>query len=616
MNPQRMLTTIRSKLLVILLAFVVVTLISSIIVFNYFEKNKDSIAKITEKTENAHLLLLKDIKVIHEFFENETINPSFFQTQKSPLINEHNVICTRIDEVLVELDLAQNRTGFELSDTIQNLKKEVSNYKNLTSSIIEQILTRGFKDFGIEGEMRKHAHDLEVFSDQIGLVNILQLRRHEKDFIIRQEDPYIQKHNALIGTIKDQLSVNNAIDAGVKNKIIKTLNNYVYEFNMLVNYDKTLGLKSGQGLKKEIDLISNKIENSLATLVLFSESKGEMAFSNVKMTYSIIGLLFLIIGVFSALIISKKISKSITHLKEKIDEFVKSDFTIRTVLPINNSTNEIDVLTTNFSVMEQHIVDQMKSLKQSNKDLEMLFYVTSHDIRPPLLKVKELTIQAFVKTSDAEIKETLFQINESWEKLLNITDELGIVTNVRSVEIKTELIPLGDVIRSVYSEFRGLEWFDNIIFSLDINMKHKFYSSPGLIRAIFRNLIENAIKYATKRDSFSFLKIQAIDQNEETLRLEISDNGIGIKKEYQSQIFDMFFRGTSHASGTGLGLYIVKCSLEKLNGAISVESDEEKGTTFTVLLPNNYKRKNIKERIIHNRAITGISESLPSGIIL
>lgn len=162
--------------------------------------------------------------------------------------------------------------------------------------------------------------------------------------------------------------------------------------------------------------------------------------------------------------------------------------------------------------MEQHIVDQMKSLKQSNKDLEMLFYVTSHDIRPPLLKVKELTIQAFVKTSDVEIKETLFQINESWEKLLNITDELGIVTNVRSVEIKTELIPLGELIRSVYSEFRGLEWFDTIIFSLDINMKHKFYSSPGLIKAVFRNLIENAIKYATKRDSFSFLKIQVIDQ--------------------------------------------------------------------------------------------------------
>lgn len=266
--------------------------------------------------------------------------------------------------------------------------------------------------------------------------------------------------------------------------------------------------------------------------------------------------------------------------------------------------------------MEQHIVDQMKSLKQSNKDLEMLFYVTSHDIRPPLLKVKELTIQAFVKTSDVEIKETLFQINESWEKLLNITDELGIVTNVRSVEIKTELIPLGELIRSVYSEFRGLEWFDTIIFSLDINMKHKFYSSPGLIKAVFRNLIENAIKYATKRDSFSFLKIQVIDQNEETLRIEVSDNGIGINKEYQSQIFEMFFRGTSYASGTGLGLYIVKCSLEKLNGAISVESDEEKGTTFTVLLPNNYKRKNIKERIIHNRAITGIAENLPSNIII
>lgn len=77
-----MLTTIRSKLLVILLAFVVVTLTSSIIVFNYFEKNKDSIAKITEKTENAHLLLLKDIKVIHEFLKMKLLILCSFKRRK------------------------------------------------------------------------------------------------------------------------------------------------------------------------------------------------------------------------------------------------------------------------------------------------------------------------------------------------------------------------------------------------------------------------------------------------------------------------------------------------------------------------------------------------------
>jgi signal transduction histidine kinase len=604
-----MFTTIRSKLLVIFLSFVLVTVITSIIVFNYFEKNKDSLSRITEKAENTHVLLLKDLKVIHDFFENETIDTAFFETGNSDLINTHQKLDSEISNALYHLNIAQKENEFGLNDTIENLKKDFKKYETLTNDIIKQILIRGFKDYGIEGKMRSYAHELENFSKEIGLVNILQLRRNEKDFIIRQEDRYLTKHQALVNEIKDNLSINNSINSTIKTKIINTLNNYVNNFNTLVLYEKKLGLKNGKGLKKQVDSISNRIESSLALMVGFSEKKVELALFNIKMVYTSIGLIFIIIGIISALIISKTVSRSITNLKEKIDEFVKSDFTVRTILPLNNSDNEIDILTTNFSVMEQHIVNQMSSLKQSNKDLEMLFYVTSHDIRPPLLKVKELTTHAFVKTNDVEVKEALYQINLSWEKLLNITDELGIVTNIRSVEIKTELIDLEKLINSVFSEFHSLQWFDNIIFSMDLKMKNKFYSSPGLVKAIFRNLIENSIKYSTKRESFSFLKISIVDQNDEMLRIEVSDNGIGIKKEFQDKIFDMFFRGTEYASGTGLGLYIVKCSLEKLNGAISVESSEKSGTTFTMMLPTNYKRKNIKERIIHNREISELANN-------
>src|SRR4051812_35147504 len=162
--------------------------------------------------------------------------------------------------------------------------------------------------------------------------------------------------------------------------------------------------------------------------------------------------------------------------------------------------------------MEQHIVNQMSSLKQSNKDLEMLFYATSNDIRFPLMKVKELTHTAYVKSTEPESKKYLQQIGQSWENLISIVDELGIVTNIRSVEIKTEEINLEELIRSVFSEFKTVPGFDSVIFSLNLSLKHAFVSSRGLVKAIFRNLIENGIKYATKRSGFSFLKITATDQ--------------------------------------------------------------------------------------------------------
>ncbi len=602
-----MFRTIRTKLLAILLLFVLITIITTITVFNYFEKNKDSLSDITQQAEKTHVLLLKDIKLTHEFFENETINPAFFESRKSDLIVKHQKICNDVESSLNDLNALQKENNFQLHDSIENLKKSFFQYKLLTNEMFKQILVRGFKDYGVEGNMRKYAHDLENYQTEIGLVNVLQLRRHEKDFIIRQEDSYILKHTALINLIKDALSINNSISANKKSRIIISLNNYSLEFNTLAEYEKKLGLKSGLGLKKQIDNISNGIESDLAMLVEFSSEKEQLALANIKLILLIISFVFILIGIISALTISKKVSQSITILKEKIDAFVKSDFTKRTTLPLNNSSYEIDVLTTNFSIMEQHIVNQLNSLKLSNNDLEMLFYATSHDIRHPLIKVKELTNIAWAQTSDKKTKEYLLQIDQAWEKLITTTDELGIITNVRKEEIKPELIDLDVLIRSVYSEFKALKGFDDIIFSLEIKTKSQFFSSPGLIKAIFRNLIENSIKYAAKRSSFSFLKVSVIDQNEEMLRIEVSDNGIGVKKQYHNRVFDMFFRGTDQVNGTGLGLYIVQCSVEKLHGAIGIESDETTGTTFSLVLPNNYKNKNIKERIMHNKEISELT---------
>jgi signal transduction histidine kinase len=111
-----------------------------------------------------------------------------------------------------------------------------------------------------------------------------------------------------------------------------------------------------------------------------------------------------------------------------------------------------------------------------------------------------------------------------------------------------------------------------------------------------------------KQDGGNYLKISIIEQNEEAIRIEVSDNGIGIKKEHQDRIFDMFYRGTNFTSGTGLGLYIVKCSIEKLNGAIGVESEEGQGTCFTMIIPNNPKLKNTKEKILQKIGVSNLSE--------
>ncbi len=68
--------------------------------------------------------------------------------------------------------------------------------------------------------------------------------------------------------------------------------------------------------------------------------------------------------------------------------------------------------------------------------------------------------------------------------------------------------------------------------------------------------------------------------------MKVIDNGIGIRKDIQAKIFNVFFRGTEDSKGTGLGLYILKNALDKLNGHVLLESEINKGSTFSVFLPD------------------------------
>ena len=110
-------------------------------------------------------------------------------------------------------------------------------------------------------------------------------------------------------------------------------------------------------------------------------------------------------------------------------------------------------------------------------------------------------------------------------------------------------------------------------------------ADPLALESIFGNLIANAINYTQDGGTVAV----RVDTTGINLRVRVADNGFGIEERYLDKIFDRFFRvkndKTRYITGTGLGLPIVKGLVESLNGRISVESEPDKGTTFTVLLP-------------------------------
>jgi signal transduction histidine kinase len=110
------------------------------------------------------------------------------------------------------------------------------------------------------------------------------------------------------------------------------------------------------------------------------------------------------------------------------------------------------------------------------------------------------------------------------------------------------------------------------------------FSDPTRVRIVLANLLSNALKYSDPAKENPFIKINAtkVDMH---LAISVQDNGAGIDRQYVSKIFDMFYQGNEKSDGSGLGLYIVKETLEKIQGEISVQSELGKGSEFKVMLP-------------------------------
>jgi signal transduction histidine kinase len=172
-----------------------------------------------------------------------------------------------------------------------------------------------------------------------------------------------------------------------------------------------------------------------------------------------------------------------------------------------------------------------------------------------------------------------------------IEDILNYSRNARQ-EITCETINAEELIREIWVSHKFTEGVKNIALKIDVIKQHSFNSDKRRVLIIINNLISNAIKYRDAAKQKSFVHI-TIDISNGVANITIADNGIGIFKNKQEKIFDMFYRATTVSTGTGIGLYIVKQTLEKLEGSVQVESEPGTGTTISISIPDktfNYNR--------------------------
>ncbi len=240
----------------------------------------------------------------------------------------------------------------------------------------------------------------------------------------------------------------------------------------------------------------------------------------------------------------------------------------------------------------QEIYEAFEKEKELN-DLKSRFVsMASHEFRTPLSTIlSSVSLLSRYNTPETKDKKDK-HVKRIKSNVTHLTDILNDLLSLSKLEegalfSSPECVNIVEFMDELIQDMQALAKSDQQIIYTHEGESNEFYLDAKFLKHIVINLISNAIKFSPDNGSIKVSTIITTDN----LTLVVQDNGIGIGKKDQKRLFDRFFRGENvvNIPGTGLGLSIIMKYLELMNGDISFKSELNKGTTFTIKLPNQHK---------------------------
>jgi ligand-binding sensor domain-containing protein/signal transduction histidine kinase len=233
-------------------------------------------------------------------------------------------------------------------------------------------------------------------------------------------------------------------------------------------------------------------------------------------------------------------------------------------------------------IAEKKRKESEKKLKQTNQELNTFIYRSSHDLKGPLASVIGLTSLARKEISEENALNYFSMISDCTMKLDNILEGLLEATMIKDWKVQSTLIDFEEIIRKVLMSYEGET--DQVRFIPQISVKSEFCSDAALLGSLIQYIVDNSVRYR-RTGLETEIKILIVD-HKNGIMIRVTDNGIGISRNSVDKVFDMFYKASLLSKGRGLGLYLVKNSVEKLEGEVNLSSEEGVGTMVQVILPS------------------------------
>jgi PAS domain S-box-containing protein len=513
------------------------------------------------------MALIKDISEVRETEKNLMLKSSALQSASNGIVITDAL---NSDNPIIYFNSAfQKLTGYSSKEILYH------NCRFLQGNDRDQEPLKVLREAIENGEscqvtLRNYKKDGSLFWNDLYIMPIINNQGVLTNFIGIQNDVTLRKRaeaerNHLAAIFHESLNEIYVFDA----QTLKFINvNFCAQKNIGYTLDE---LKNMTPLDLKIQEKKNAFQNNINTLL---ENKVE------KIQYETVHL-------------RKDGTKYPVEVHLQLTSLGENDVFVAIILDITDRKNYTERLEQKVEERTEQLKVALSKEKELN-DLKTKFLsLVSHEFKTPLsgILTSSVLLSKYKSTKEQEKRSKHIKI---------ISNKVHYLNNILNDFLSLEKLETGKLTFNL-SHFKLSKVVDEVIYNANMLLKEEqyinypdniddlsLYQDEKIVELILTNLVNNAIKYSPENSIITI----AVEQNQDLTTIQVIDTGIGVPQNDQKHIFERYFRALNaiNIQGTGIGLNIVKNHLENIGGTISFESEEQKGSTFTITIPNMAKQ--------------------------
>ncbi|MCS6967468.1 MAG: GAF domain-containing protein [Cytophagales bacterium] len=440
-----MRTTIRFRLWLSLGVFAFITLLMLVVVF-WFDNQQRQVRQLTESLQQVQLQVERISKIEKDFYIIEAINPLFYETGESKLIQQHLIILGNIRGKLESLRRHPLLRHSQLSVQIDSSALDIDLLRITFDSLVLMQKKRGFKNFGLEGEVQAAMNRVANSGYNLNQLLIANIRKLEKDFLLQKNPAYVSRIKILADSL--QTNASRVIrDRIGKDFVINSLEQYQRSLDKLVEVQGIIGTPGEDGLQNELMLISNRVEERINAIEQTIQEEAQSMSSNLRLAQLSLFALLITLMFTLGFFLMESISQPLKALSNSIREVVDSRFDRSKKIFQLDTNDELGLLSKNFDYLLKMFYKRTDEVERQKEELQ---------------------------ASNARLI-TIRKMGQRISTVLNVEELAKVLYEELSTEIATPLLMLciaDKYERLICLGFHHSKWIEGIRLNLESDENH------------------------------------------------------------------------------------------------------------------------------------------------